>query len=111
VTGSGDEHAGEFAVQLALLPELAGSIPESLQNRTKPQPHENQRLKKLAYLPLSGEVTVASGDTVKDTVIVSEVVGSKDGIVRLGGRIHLGQNLLGQSLGNPKIKQVRQGNV
>jgi hypothetical protein len=54
-----------------------------------------------AYLPLSGEVTVAGGDTENETIIVSEVVGSKDRIVGLGGRIHLGQDLLGESLGNP----------
>jgi hypothetical protein len=48
VTSSRDEHASEFAVQLALLPELAGSIPEGLvQKNTKPQPDGNKTGKKL----------------------------------------------------------------
>jgi len=41
---------------------------------------------------------------------VSEVVGIEDLIFGLGRRMHLGQDLLGKSLGNPglKIGQVRQ---
>jgi hypothetical protein len=34
VATSRDEHASELAVQLALLPKLAGGIPEDLQKRT-----------------------------------------------------------------------------
>jgi len=80
VATGGDEHATELALQLALLPQLAGAIPEGL--------------------PLSGEVTEASGYTIKDTIIVSEVIGRNDRIIGLGGRMHLGQDLLGESLGD-----------
>jgi len=79
-TTGGDEHAGELAVQLALLPELACAVQESLE--------------------LSGHVTVASGDAKEEAIVVSEVAGSDDGVRRLGRCMHLGQNLLGESLGN-----------
>ena len=60
------------------------------------------------YPKLSGHATVASGDTAKDTVELSEVVGRKDGIIGLGGRMHLGQDLLGKSLGNPRITSDKE---
>ena len=70
----------------------------------------NTRAKLLyTYLPLSREVTEASGDTEKETVVVSEVAGLEDGIVGLGGCMHLGQDLLGKSLGNPRFESVRSG--
>ena len=59
------------------------------------------------YLELSGHATIASGDTKNETVVVSEVAGLYDGIVGLGGRMHLGQDFLGESLGNPKIRSIR----
>jgi hypothetical protein len=71
--------------------------------RLSPSPTKKNGKRNYAYLPLSGEVTIASGDTDNETIIVSEVVGSKDRIVGLGGRIHLGQDLLGESLGNPRV--------
>ena len=58
-------------------------------------------LGKTTHLPLSREVTVASGDTEEDGIELGEVIGVKDGIVGLGGRIHLGQDFLRECLGNP----------
>jgi hypothetical protein len=53
------------------------------------------------YLPLSREVTVTSRDTVEDGVESVKVLGLKDRIVGLGRRIHLVQDFLRESLGNP----------
>ena len=80
-TASGNEHASELAVQFSLLPEVAGSIPEGL--------------------PLRWEVTIASGDTTKDAIEVGEFGGGDDRVVGLGGSMHLGQNVLSESLGDP----------
>jgi hypothetical protein len=55
----------------------------------------------LAYLPLSREVTVSGGNAAKEAIIVGQFCGGDDGIVGLGGGVHLGQNLLGESLGDP----------
>ena len=94
-------------MQAALLPELAGAIPESLQMRVF-SPMKTKQKVIYTYLELSGHATVASGDTAKETVELSEVVGGKDGIIGLGGRMHLGQDLLGKSLGNPRITSDKE---
>ena len=59
-----DEQATEFASELALCPELAGCVPESL--------------------PLAGEVTETGGDTDQESVKVGEGRGFEDGVVALG---------------------------
>lgn len=59
----------------------------------------NRRLVK-THLPLSGEVTVTGGDTEDEAIVVSELCGLEDGVVGLGGCVHLGEDVLGQSLGD-----------
>lgn len=54
-----------------------------------------------AYLELGGHGTEASGDAKDESIEVGELEGCDDGIVGLGGRMHLGQDLLGKSLRNP----------
>ena len=64
---------------------------------------------KKTHLPLSREVTETSGDTEEDGVELREVIGFKDGIAGLGRRIHLGQDFLRESLGDPdKQKLIRE---
>ena len=53
-------------------------------------------------LPLSGEVSVTSGDTEKDGIVLQEVVGLSNGVAGLGRGVHLGQDVLGKSLANPR---------
>ena len=109
---SGDEHASVLALQLALLPQLAGGIPECLQDGISPLPTKMKgEIWIYAHLPLSGEVTVASGDTENEAIKVTEVVGTKDRIVGLGGRMHFGQNLLRKSLGDPRMKSRQSRNA
>ena len=94
MAASGDEDTSILAPKLAFLPQSAGSIPEGLRHAC----FFNRRLHpfsdRITHLPLSREVTVTSGDTEDEGVELSKVVGGKDGIVGLGGRIHLGQNFL-----------------
>jgi hypothetical protein len=61
-----------------------------------------------AYLPLCREVTVTSGDTAKDTIELGEFGGADDRVVGLGGSMHLCQNVLRQSLGNPNDEYIRR---
>lgn len=109
-TGRGDEDTAILAVKLALLPQLAGSIPEGLQEGTS---LFNRRLHlcldRNTHLPLSWEVTVTSGDTEEDGIEIAKVVGVKDGMVGLRGRIHLGQNLLREGLRNPDDQHLIRG--
>lgn len=52
-------------------------------------------------LPLGGEVTVASGDTEEDGIVLQEGIGLRNGVARLGRGVHLGQDLIRESLSNP----------
>lgn len=76
----GDEETGVLAIVATGGPDGAGLVPEGL--------------------PLSGEVTVTSGDTKEDGIVLQEVVGLNSGVGRLGRGVHLGQNLIGESLGD-----------
>ena len=106
-TTGGDEHATKLAVEFTLLPELAGRIPKRLQRKyiyslssgTTQKKREDHHV--LAYLPLRREVAVSGGNTEKEAIIVGQFCGADDGVVGLGGGVHLGQNLLGESLGDP----------
>jgi hypothetical protein len=82
-SAGGDEHAGVLAPESTLLPLSTGLVPEGLE--------------------LGGEVAVPSRDTKEDTVVRFDLGGVvEDGDVGgLGGRIHLGQDLLGERLGDP----------
>ena len=78
---SGDEETSVLAPVATGGPDSTGGIPESL--------------------PLSREVTIAGGDTEQNTVILRELLGSDGRVLGLGRGVHLGQNLLRKSLGNP----------
>jgi hypothetical protein len=101
--GGGDEHTGVLASERTAKPELAGGVPEGLD--------------------LCRHVTVTGRDTEEEAgmgrqlsicypaverrsdvrVELSELAGLNDRVVRLGGSIHLSQDLLGESLGDPEI--------
>ena len=83
-------------------------LPVASQNAYKSgfQHDGNNNKKTYTYLELSGHATIASGDTKNETVVVSEVGGLYDGIFGFGGRMHLCQDLLGKSLGNPIIRSI-----
>lgn len=77
----GDEETGVLALEGTLLPKTASGVDEGL--------------------PLGGEVSETGGDTKEETVVVAEQVGSDDGVVGLGGGVHLGQDRLVKSLRDP----------
>lgn len=53
------------------------------------------------YLPLSGEVPISGGNAKQEAVILDEGLGifEEGDIAILGGGVHLGEDLVGQSLG------------
>ena len=55
----------------------------------------------IAYLPLSGEITVPSGHTEQESIELDKVGRGEDRIVRLGRRIHLLQDFLREGLSDP----------
>lgn len=77
---SGDEDTGRLAPVTTAGPDATGLVPEGL--------------------PLGGEVTVTGGDTEEDGVVFEKSLGLSDGVVALGGSVHLGQDFLGESLGD-----------
>ena len=79
---SGDEQSSVLAGECTLLPQSTGGVDERLE--------------------LAGEVSVTGGDAEDDTVIVREVAGLSDGVAPLGRSLHLGEDLGGESLGNPE---------
>ena len=77
-----DEQAGVLAPEATGLPLTAGAVPEGP--------------------PLRGEVAVAGGDAHEESIVLLENGGVgdlRDGVV-LRGSVHLGQNLLGEGLGD-----------
>jgi hypothetical protein len=54
-----------------------------------------------AYLPLSGEIAVAGRDAKKESVELTDISRAKDGVVRLWGRVHEFEYVLGERLGDP----------
>lgn len=56
---------------------------------------------KRTYLPLGGEVTVTSGNTKDEPIELGELFCSDDGVVGLGGCVHLAEDVLRESLRNP----------
>lgn len=79
---SGDEETGILAPVATGKPDGGGPVPEGL--------------------PLSGEVTVAGGDTEEDGIVLQEVVGLSNGVAGLGRGVHLGQHVLREGLGDPR---------
>lgn len=78
---SGDEEASVLAPEGALRPLLASLVPEGLE--------------------LCGEVAVAGGDAEEDTVKSLELSGVVENAhISLGGCVHLGQDFLGEGLGD-----------
>jgi len=76
----GDEETSVLAVVATGGPDGAAGVPEGL--------------------PLSREVTVASGDTEEDGIVLQKVAGLSNGVGGLGRGVHLGQDFLGKSLGD-----------
>lgn len=78
---SRDEHAGVLAPERALSPLLASLVPEGLE--------------------LCWEVAVTGGDAEEDAVKGLELGGVLENAdIGLGRGVHLGEHLLGKSLGN-----------
>lgn len=107
MAGSGDEDTSMLAVKPARLPQPAGCVPEGLREEAC---FFNRRLHPISdrntHLPLSREVTVTSGDTEEEGIEIAKVLGGKDGIVGLWGRIHLGQDFLREGLLNPDDQNI-----
>lgn len=80
----GNEDTGVLAPVATGGPDGAGLVPEGL--------------------PLSREVTVTGGDTEEDGIVLQKGGGLNNGVVRLGGGVHLGENLLRESLTDPRWK-------
>lgn len=80
----GNKETGVLAPVAARGPDTTGPVPEGL--------------------PLSGEVTVASGDTEKDGVVVLQSVDLDDGVRRLRRSVHPREDVIGKSLSDPKHK-------
>lgn len=83
---SRDEQTGVLAPVTTSGPDATGAVPEGL--------------------PLRGEVTVASGDTEEDTIVGEELVRGHNGVGGLGGSVHLGQDIVGERLGDPMGDKV-----
>ena len=82
-----DEQTSVLAPVAATGPDTTGLVPESL--------------------PLGGEVTVAGGDTEEESIVFGEVGRIfQHGDVGLGRSVHLGQDLVGEGLGDPVVKRV-----
>lgn len=75
-----DEQASILAPKATSSPDSAGLVPESL--------------------PLGREVTVTSGDTEEDGIVLEEVLGLGNGVRGLGRGVHLAQDFIRKSLGN-----------
>jgi hypothetical protein len=58
-----------------------------------------------SLLPLAGEVSVTSRDTEEEGIVVLQFRGGNNGVVRLGGSVHLSKNFLGESLRNPEERR------
>ena len=82
-----DEETGVLAPVATSGPDTTGLVPEGP--------------------PLSGEVTVAGGDTEEESIVSGELVRSHHGVGGLGGSVHLGQDILGEGLGDPIARRVR----
>lgn len=78
----GNEDTGVLAPVATGGPDGAGLVPEGL--------------------PLSREVTVTGGDTEENGIVLQEIGGLNNGVAGLGGGVHLGQNLLRESLADPR---------
>jgi len=75
---SRDEGTHEFACKGTALPELSGGIPEGLE--------------------LSWPGAVTSADTDEEAVVLREIGSGGNRVVRFWGRVHLREDLLGESL-------------
>lgn len=79
----GNEDTGILAPVAAGGPDGAGLVPEGL--------------------PLSREITVTGRDTEQDGIVLQEVGRLSNGVAGLGRGVHLGQDLLRESLSNPRL--------
>ena len=82
----GDEETGILAPVTTRGPDTASLVPEGF--------------------PLGREVTVASGNTEQNGIVLKEGVRLGNGVVGLGGSVHLGQDLIGESLGDSAGSKV-----
>lgn len=80
----GDEETGVLAPVATGSPDGAGLVPEGL--------------------PLGREVAVAGGNTEQDGIVLEEVIGLSNRVAGLGRGMHLGQNFLGEGLGDPGLR-------
>jgi hypothetical protein len=90
-----------------LQPKFAGFVPDSLNWM---RPRLKQPNNRCAYLPLSREVSVASGDAEKECVVFDQgiVNVNQDGVIVFRGCTHLGEDLLGECFRDSKRYPVSQ---
>lgn len=80
-----DKETGVLSGESTLTPEATSGVDEGL--------------------PLAGEVSVTSGDTEEEGIVVLQFRGGNNGVVRLGDSVHLSKNLLRKSLRNPEERK------
>lgn len=103
VPRSRHEDAAKLAPKTSRRPEAAGGVDESLQTASQRNISITWTGDDGTHFPLRGEVTVTSGDTEEECVKGGKLRGGDDFVVRLGGRMHLREDLLGEGLGNPDV--------
>lgn len=106
VPRSRHEDAAKLAPKTSRRPEAAGGVDESLQTASQRNISITWTGDDGTHFPLRGEVTVTSGDTEEEGIELAKVLGMKDGIVGLRGRIHLGQDFLREGLLNPDDQNI-----
>jgi hypothetical protein len=92
------KRASVLAGERARRPEGTGRVPECL-NHAMSKRDENDD-KSEAHLPLAREVAVTGGDAHDESVKGGESLSVDDGVVGLGRRVHLGEDLLRERLGD-----------
>lgn len=75
-----DKSTNVFAVEATRGPDASSLVPESL--------------------PLGGEVPIAGRDTAEDCIVLEELRRLSNGVVRLGRRVHFGEDLIGEGFGD-----------
>ncbi len=62
----------------------------------------------LAYLPLGGEVAEPRGNSQQEAVVLLQLrrVMKRGDVSRLGGRVHLCEDLVAERLGDPSLESA-----
>lgn len=86
-----DEQTSILAPETTSGPDAASLVPEGL--------------------PLRREVTVTGGNAEEEGIVLEQGLGLNDGVAGLARSVHLGQDILGESLLNPERSLSASDNV